>query len=187
MSILKTMGLAVAIVALVAASLALPAVRAEGNGEGGASWQTELSGAQEVPPRATPATGEASFELSADGASIHYEIEVEDISNVIMAHIHMGAVGINGPIVVWLFPVGGPPPAAPGGGPFEGVLATGTITASSLVGPLAGHTLGDLVALLNIGNAYVNVHTKDSLAGMNKGPGDFPGGEIRGQVRVEDD
>src|SRR5207249_402096 len=39
------------------------------------------------------------------------------------------------------------------------------------------------------GNAYVNVHTNDGMAPPNSGPGDFPGGEIRGQLRVvgEDD
>jgi len=34
------------------------------------------------------------------------------------------------------------------------------------------------------GNAYVNVHTNDGMAPPNSGPGDFPGGEIRGQLRV---
>jgi hypothetical protein len=32
------------------------------------------------------------------------------------------------------------------------------------------------------GNAYVNVHTSDGNTTPNQGPGDFPGGEIRGQV-----
>ena len=32
------------------------------------------------------------------------------------------------------------------------------------------------------GNAYVNVHTNDGVDPPNTGPGDFPGGEIRGQV-----
>ena len=32
-------------------------------------------------------------------------------------------------------------------------------------------------------NAYVNVHTNDNVAPPNTGPGDFPGGEIRGQIK----
>jgi len=32
------------------------------------------------------------------------------------------------------------------------------------------------------GGAYVNVHTNDGVAPGNTGPGDFPGGEIRGQL-----
>jgi hypothetical protein len=33
------------------------------------------------------------------------------------------------------------------------------------------------------GGAYVNIHTNDGVAPTNTGPGDFPGGEIRGQIR----
>jgi hypothetical protein len=33
------------------------------------------------------------------------------------------------------------------------------------------------------GNAYVNVHTNDGVAPTNSGPGDFPGGEVRGQFK----
>ena len=40
------------------------------------------------------------------------------------------------------------------------------------------------VALIENGNAYVNVHTNDGVAPVNTGPGDFPGGEIRGQVET---
>ena len=45
--------------------------------------------------------------------------------------------------------------------------------------------LADLAAVLaaiNSGGAYVNVHTNDGVAPTNTGPGDFPGGEIRGQI-----
>jgi hypothetical protein len=30
---------------------------------------------------------------------------------------------------------------------------------------------------------YVNVHTNDGVAPTNTGPGDFPGGEVRGQLQ----
>jgi hypothetical protein len=33
---------------------------------------------------------------------------------------------------------------------------------------------------MRTGNAYVNVHTNDGVGAVNTGPGDFPGGEIRG-------
>jgi len=36
---------------------------------------------------------------------------------------------------------------------------------------------------MRAGNTYVNVHTNDGVAPTNTGPGDFPGGEIRGQIR----
>jgi hypothetical protein len=64
-----------------------------------------------------------------------------------------------------------------------GVIATGTISAADLlVGPLAGEPLSALVELLESDGAYVNVHTNDGMGDVNTGPGDFPGGEIRGQI-----
>jgi hypothetical protein len=35
---------------------------------------------------------------------------------------------------------------------------------------------------MEAGTAYVNVHTNDNVPPPNTGPGDFPGGEIRGQI-----
>ena len=93
------------------------------------------------------------------------------------SHIHLGPAGVNGPIVVFLYG-----PAAPGGGRHDGVLATGTITAANLIGPLAGQPLSALVAAMQGGNAYVNVHTNDGVGATNTGPGDFPGGEIRADL-----
>jgi hypothetical protein len=52
------------------------------------------------------------------------------------------------------------------------VLAGGVITQSSLVGSLAGQSLGVLLDNIASGLAYVNVHTSQ-----------FPPGEIRGQIR----
>jgi hypothetical protein len=66
----------------------------------------------------------------------------------------------------------------------QGVLAEGSITSASLVGPLAGMDFSVLVAAIRAGGIYVNVHTNDGVAPANTGPGDFPGGEIRGQVRA---
>jgi hypothetical protein len=40
-----------------------------------------------------------------------------------------------------------------------------------------------LIAAMESGNAYANVHTNDGVAPPNTGPGDSPGGEIRGQIR----
>jgi hypothetical protein len=45
--------------------------------------------------------------------------------------------------------------------------------------------VADVVAAIEAGNVYVNVHTSDGDATPNEGPGDFPGGEIRGQVEVQ--
>ena len=61
-------------------------------------------------------------------------------------------------------------------------MIEGTITAADLRGALAGQPLSALVAAIQAGLAYGNVHTDDGVAPGNTGPGDFPGGEIRGQL-----
>jgi hypothetical protein len=95
----------------------------------------------------------------------------------------MAPAGSNGNIVVWLYPSTTPNVTGPlGAGRIDGVLVTGTITAADLINDLAGHPLSDLVAALDGGNAYVNLHTNDGVAPTNTGPGDFPGGEIRGNL-----
>jgi hypothetical protein len=148
-----------------------------------ANWSSHLNGSQEVPARVTNGQGQAIFHLSPDGSALDYELIGSNIENVFMAHIHMAPPGVNGPIVVWLYPSTAVMPGPLGSGRHDGILAQGTITASNFIGPLAGHPMSDLVDALNTGNAYVNVHTNDGVDGTNTGPGDFPGGEIRADVR----
>jgi hypothetical protein len=90
---------------------------------------------------------------------------INAINNPIAAHIHVGGVGVNGPVVVPLY-------AGKDVGAFSGILSSGTITAKDLDGPLKGKTMDDLFAAIKSGGAYVNVHTVKN-----------PGGEARGQVR----
>jgi hypothetical protein len=141
------------------------------------TYHTALTGDEEVPPRDTPAKGQAILRLSLDGTVLYYTLIVTNIRNVFQAHIHLGAAGVNGPVVAFLFG-----PAPPGGGRTNGVLAQGSITAADLVGPLAGQPLSALIVQVEAGQTYVNVHTNDGVAPPNTGPGDFPGGEIRGQI-----
>jgi hypothetical protein len=148
----------------------------------GGNFGTPLSGDEEVPANASKARGNAVLQLNAAGDAIDYQLSVANIENAFMAHIHMAAPGVNGPIVVWLFPSTAPTPNPPGGGRLDGVIASGTIAAANLTGPLAGHPLSDLVAAIKAGNTYVNVHTNDGVDPVNTGPGDLPGGEVRGQV-----
>ena len=164
--------------ALVVALAGTAAAVAAFNGNVG----THLQGRFEVPLRDTNAQGEAIFQINDDGTSVDYKVIASNIDNVFMSHIHMGPPTENGPIVVWLYPSTAPVPGPLGSGRHDGVLAEGTFTAANLVGPLAGHPLSDLIAAIQAGNAYVNVHTNDGVDGVNTGPGDFPGGEIRGQL-----
>jgi CHRD domain len=143
----------------------------------GDNFVATLSGGQEVPARDTQAVGVATFKLREDGTALEFTVNVANLDNPFAAHIHCGAVGVNGPVGVTLFT------AAPAGGVVNGTLAEGTITAPD-VGNLCGWTdLAAVLAAMRSGDTYVNVHTNDGVAPPNTGPGDFPGGEIRGQVR----
>ena len=140
------------------------------------NFRAVISGGDEVPPRDTGARGVAKFMLSADGSELGFRLVVANIENVFAAHIHCGAVGVNGPVGVTLFM------GAPAGGRTDGVLAAGSVTAPDPGNGCGWADLDAVVAALESGNAYVNVHTNDGVAPPNSGPGDFPGGEIRGQV-----
>ncbi len=143
---------------------------------------TLLRGDEEVPPRATPASGQISLRLKDDD-HVEYVLDVSDITNITMAHIHMAPKGVNGGIVVWLFPsVKGTAPLPGGGGPLGRILVSGTFSSADFRGALAGKTMADFLAAVEAGQTYGNVHTDDGIDGPNTGPGDFPGGEIRGQL-----
>lgn len=141
------------------------------------NYSAQLTGHEEAPPRETNATGHATFQLSKDGLSLTYKIVVADMENVTAAHIHLGAREMNGPVVVMLYG-----PVRAGGGKKSGVLAEGTITSAVLTGDLAGHPLADLVMAMDAGNTYVNVHTDDGTGAPGTRSGDYPDGEIRGQI-----
>lgn len=147
---------------------------------------TQLSPKNEVMPagvvNTSKAVGNAVFQLSDDGQELSYKLIVANIENVFMAHIHKGAAGVNGGIVVWLYPSTATTPGPTGQGRIQGVIAEGTITKSNFIGALANMEMSDLLALIANEEAYVNVHTNNGVAPTNEGPGDFPGGELRGQL-----
>lgn len=160
----KIRWLLAAVVVLILLAAVGTAVAAFGN------WRAHLQNDNEVVVNVvSDAQGQAVFQLSEDGTAVNYQLNVANIDNVLMAHIHVGPPGVNGPIVVWLYPSAPPAQLIPGR--TDGVLAEGTFTSANLVGPLAGHPLEDLLALLESGGAYVNVHTSQN-----------PGGEMRGQT-----
>ena len=128
-------------------------------------FTAKLTGKDEVPPKNTKATGTAEFNVTANGKTMIYKVNVMNMDKVTQAHIHSGKQGVNGPPVVWLYN------SSKASGPMNGMLSQGNITSSDLVGPLKGKQISDLVKLINDGQAYVNVHTETD-----------PKGEIRGQV-----
>ncbi|MBN3582613.1 CHRD domain-containing protein [Algoriphagus aestuarii] len=124
-----------------------------------------LSGSEEVPSVTSPGSGAARFS-KIDANTLKFELRVANTSDIVGAHLHLASAGSNGPVVVGLLP-------AASSGLNNGVIADGIIDASKLVGPLAGMSIAELVAELESGNIYVNVHTTSN-----------PGGEIRGQVSL---
>ena len=162
--------------AAVALAFAAVSVRAEES-----SFSAKLTGASQVPePTTSKATGEVKLVISADGKKISYTLSVENISNANGADMHLGPNTANGPAVVKLFPVHG---ATARKGDFSGVLSEGTITAADLAGSMLGSPLADLIEQIRDSNTYVNVHTDDGTPPANTGPGDYPLGEIRGQIK----
>ena len=164
----KVLGVGAALVLLLLAVAGLASAGDNNN------YSVHLDGDTEVPANASLGTGQAIFKLSPDGTSLDYKLIVANLDNPVAAHIHVGPPGVNGPVVALLFS------APTAGGTANGVIAQGTITAANLVGPLAGQPFAALVEALNSGNAYVNVHTNDGVPPTGTGPGDLPGGEIRG-------
>jgi hypothetical protein len=117
-----------------------------------------LAGANEVPPTTTGASGTAT--VTINGASASYRLDVQSINDVVGAHIHSGAVGVNGPVRVTLV-------GSAIAGASNGTIAQGTFSAADV----SGITYDELVAEIRNGGAYVNVHTT-----VNRG------GEIRAQL-----
>ena len=128
----------------------------------GTNFVAPMSGDEEVPPVETQARGVAKFKLRDQG--LVFKVNVANIEDVVASHIHCGAVGVNGPVGVTLF----------AGGPVNvnGTLAKGVITAPDEDNGCGWTDLDAVVAALESGNTYVNVHTVAN-----------PGGEIRGQVK----
>jgi hypothetical protein len=140
------------------------------------AFLSPLSGAEEVPPRETKAKGVAIYHLSKAETELAFLLIVSRIDNVVAAHIHCGPPGANGPVGVTLYM------AAAGGGRVNGVLARGTVTAPDANNACGWADLAAVASAMQSGNTYTNVHTNDGVAPPNTGPGDFPGGEIRGQI-----
>jgi hypothetical protein len=139
-----------------------------------------LSGSEEVPPVPTTATGSAVFALS--GSTLIYTINVANLTNAVVAHIHIAPQGQNGPVRLNLCGTGAPVPPCTSG---SGELAAGTNGEIVNSPGQPAITFDDLVAAMRSGGAYVNVHTDDGVPPPNTGPGDMASGEIRGQITTE--
>lgn len=137
--------------------------------------ETELQGANEVgdDPMSRVNVGDRNgngsayvFGIDGDPTTLCYVLTVDDIGEAAAAHIHAGAEGTNGPVVVNL--------AAPADG-----NAADCLTEGEMVGPnqdipaFDGTTVADLLASPE--DFYVNVHTEQ-----------YPDGAVRGQLTANE-
>jgi CHRD domain len=122
----------------------------------------QLSGGGEVPAVQSNGSGTATFTKTDD--TIAFTIQLQNMVGVTGAHVHMGAAGANGGVVVPLFANGA------GVDVGNGMLVSATFSAADIVAG-TGATIASLTAMMTSGGAYVNVHTVAN-----------PPGEIRGQI-----
>jgi len=141
----------------------------------GNKFKAKLIGFRETPSILSNGTGTFIASLDRGGTSISYTERFSGLSSsVTVSHIHFAEPGVAGMFFVFLCGGGSKPPC-----PAAGGTVTGTITAADVLAVpeqgITGGDFSDLLRILKSGNAYVNVHTVNHL-----------GGEIRGQVKVDD-
>ena len=156
------------------AALALVALPLAAAGE---TVRTGLTGYEETPVLSTPGSGRFRAQIRERSQAIEYVLSFQDTeSDVTQAHIHFGAVGEAGPIVIFLCTNLGNGPAGTQACPAAGGTITGTITpasvgAGAVLQGIAAGEFDEVVRAIRAGATYVNVHTADR-----------PAGEIRGQL-----
>ncbi|WP_158276112.1 CHRD domain-containing protein [Brumimicrobium oceani] len=112
-------------------------------------YRAELNGLQEVPLVVTSATGLGVFNLSLDKKKLMYWVTADGLSGAIMgAHLHMGAAGTNGGVVVDLTP---------------------SIMGNSIVGVADVSAVAGFASDLAAGDIYINIHTAANMNGEIRG------------------
>jgi hypothetical protein len=127
---------------LAIAVLALAACGTMSNMMGGKS--VALSGAEEVPPVSTNAKGEGRFTIGSDG-SVKGSVSTTGVQGT-AAHIHQGAKGQNGPVVVPL-----------------------TKSGDTYTAPDGAKLNEAQMSAYKAGNLYVNVHSAANKGGEIRG------------------
>lgn len=107
----------------------------------GSNDKVTLTGANEVPAVATTASGTGTVAIAADG-SVTGSITVTGMEPT-MGHIHQGAPGVNGPVIV----------------PF-------TQSGNVFTAPAGAKLTEAQMAAYRAGNLYVNVHSAANPAGQ---------------------
>ena len=156
--------------------LTVTVVNARDNANG---FAARMSGFGEVAPIFTDGSG--TFRATVQGNQLTYTETFSGLtSNVTQSHIHFAQKGVNGGIFLFLCTNLGNGPAGTPACPAGGGTVTRTVSGSDMLAVAAQNVpaanFAAALRILRSGDAYVNVHTTN-----------FPGGEIRGQVRTTDD
>lgn len=148
-----------------------------GSAAGGNTVRARLNGYEET-PLSLSTNGIGNFSASIDDAAqtITYSLSYFHLegTTTTAAHIHLGQRRTSGGVSAFLCGGGDKPACTSGGG-----TVTGVIDAADVIGPagqgIAPGEFNELVRAIRSGNTYANVHTNM-----------YPGGEIRGQIRGDD-
>jgi len=126
---------------MTTAALLLLAACSSMGGGAAASAGLKMSGDQEVPPVTTAATGTSMIKIDGDG-SVSGNITTTCM-DCMMAHIHVGALGKNGPVIVPLVKTA------------DGVWSV----------PPGAKLTADQLKAFQAGELYVNAHTPTNKGG----------------------
>lgn len=162
---------------LLGSFLATTAAYADGQRE----FEARLRGKFEVPPVDTNMRGNANVNFKKDltTARVRLRVDKKGDPEIIQAHLHCAPEGVNGPIVVFLLTPIAQPPGATYNGRTEILfnINDGNLVSPAIVcGDFTLDSIENLFNAMDAGNIYANVHTPAN-----------PGGEIRGQLRRDDD
>jgi CHRD domain len=138
----------------------------------------DLSGYQEVPAVSTNAFGSVEAKVS-DTGPIPYELTYRRMPDVTQAHLHFAQEAVNGGIVVFICTNLGNGPVGTPACPDGRATLSGKVNASDVVGTasaqgIAAGEIDEVKAAIRAGTVYANVHSTE-----------FPGGEIRAQLRTK--
>ena len=173
---MKTLSIAMLFILIAAAPAA--GADAASDRHAGRQVRAQLEPIQEVPALSTPGRGNFRGTISNDGEELSFELSYKDLQGeVAQAHLHLGQKSVNGGISIFLCTNLGNGPAGTPACPAAPAEISGTLSAIDVIGPTGqGIDLGEFAEVIEAirdGVVYVNVHTDL-----------FPGGEIRGQLRV---
>jgi CHRD domain len=160
---------------LVASGLVIAAAMAVSN----PNVKATLTGYQEVPAVSSDADGKFEAKVSRGDGPIRYELRYRRVPDVTQAHLHFAQTAVDGGIVVFICSnldngPKGTPECPEGRATLTGVARADDVIDGAVDQGIAAGELDEVKAAIRAGAVYANVHSDE-----------FPGGEIRGQLRVK--